>query len=264
MDSFLSYRIRAWAKRPRCGHERCSDPSATADTLAGAPDRRPLRCPLLRPSERRAAGVDAPADAEGRRVRLVHADAGGYKPLNWMTPPTVIEDHGDALVVRKRAGKTRGPPRDPPGRGAERREPRDGGGRGARERRRRGDLQELLAARPEVLAEALRLVSREWPTDIGPVDLMCRDADGGWVAVEIKRVGTIDAVEQLAAISSESASTRRSPSAARPRGATLQPQATVLAEARGLDCAGSTLPSAATSASPTSRFSRSALLLRSL
>ena len=59
------------------------------------------------------------------------------------------------------------------------------------------DLQEALAAQPETLEEGLRLERREWPTDVGPVDLMCRDADGGWVAVEIKRVGTIDAVEQL-------------------------------------------------------------------
>ena len=59
------------------------------------------------------------------------------------------------------------------------------------------DLQEALAAAPEWCGEGFRLVRREWPTDIGPVDLMCRDADDGWVAVEIKRVGTIDAVEQL-------------------------------------------------------------------
>src|SRR5213078_777609 len=58
------------------------------------------------------------------------------------------------------------------------------------------DLQEELAGRPEVLAEGLRLVRREWPTDIGPVDLMCTSAQGDWVAVEIKRIGTIDAVEQ--------------------------------------------------------------------
>ena len=59
------------------------------------------------------------------------------------------------------------------------------------------DLQELLADAPEHCGEGFRLVRREWPTDIGPVDLMCRDADDGWVAVEIKRVATIDAVEQL-------------------------------------------------------------------
>ena len=58
-------------------------------------------------------------------------------------------------------------------------------------------LQELLAEYPEWCGEGFRLVRREWPTDIGPVDLMCRDEEDGWVAVEIKRVGTIDAVEQL-------------------------------------------------------------------
>ena len=59
-------------------------------------------------------------------------------------------------------------------------------------------LQVALAEAPECCGEGFRLVRREWPTDIGPVDLMCRDADDGWIAVEIKRVGTIDAVEQLA------------------------------------------------------------------
>ena len=59
------------------------------------------------------------------------------------------------------------------------------------------DLQEALAAAPERLGEELRLVRREWPTDVGPVDLMCRDREDGWVAVEIKRIGTIEAVEQL-------------------------------------------------------------------
>ena len=58
-------------------------------------------------------------------------------------------------------------------------------------------LQELLAEQPQWCGEGFRLVRREWPTDIGPVDLMCRDEDDGWIAVEIKRVGTIDAVEQL-------------------------------------------------------------------
>ena len=59
------------------------------------------------------------------------------------------------------------------------------------------DLQVALAAAPEWCGEGFRLVRREWPTDIGPVDLMCRDGEDGWIAVEIKRIGTIDAVEQL-------------------------------------------------------------------
>src|SRR5207248_2726761 len=59
------------------------------------------------------------------------------------------------------------------------------------------DLQEELAAAPDALGEPLTLVRREWPTEVGPVDLMCRNETGEWVAVEIKRIGTIEAVEQL-------------------------------------------------------------------
>lgn len=128
---------------------------------------------------------------------LVHADAGGYKPLNWMTPPTVIEEQGDLIVVRKRAGKTE-----------DRLEIRlveilsdaehEMGEAAALEKDGvERHLQEELAAQPEAVEPGLRLVRREWQTDIGPVDLMCRDPDGGFVAVEIKRVGTNEAVEQL-------------------------------------------------------------------
>jgi RecB family endonuclease NucS len=169
---------------------------------------------------------------------LVHADAGGYKPLNWMTPPTVIEDGGDLLVVRKRAGKSE-----------DRLEIRlhevlsdvehemgeaavlekDGVER---------DLQEALAADPTALGEPLRLVRREWATEVGPVDLMCRDEEDGWVAVEIKRVGTIEAVEQL---SRYLESIRVDPAKAACRGIlaaqSLKPQAVALATARGIRCA---------------------------
>jgi len=128
---------------------------------------------------------------------LVHADAGGYKPLNWMTPPTAIEDDGETLVVRKRQGRSE-----------DRLEIRlheiladvahDMGEAAALEKDGvERDLQLELAAAPSALGEELRLVRREWPTDVGPVDLMCRDPGDGWVAVEIKRVGTIEAVEQL-------------------------------------------------------------------
>ena len=131
---------------------------------------------------------------------LVHSDAGGYKPENWMTPPTVIEVEGDppqTIVVRKRAGKTE-----------DRLEIRllevlsdveheMGEAPGLTKDGVERDLQEALAAAPAVLQADLRLVRREWPTDIGPVDIMCRDGADGWVAVEVKRIGTIDAVEQL-------------------------------------------------------------------
>jgi RecB family endonuclease NucS len=170
---------------------------------------------------------------------LVHADCGGFKPLNWMTPPTVIEDDGQMLVVRKRAGKTE-----------DRLEIRihevlsdiehDMGGEvpGLEKDGAERDLQELLAERPDVLGEPLRLVRREWPTDIGPVDLMCRDSSGGWVAVEIKRIATIEAVEQLSRYLER---IRIDPARAETRGVLaaqrLKPQAVVLAEARGIRCA---------------------------
>jgi RecB family endonuclease NucS len=175
---------------------------------------------------------------------LVHADCGGFKPLNWMTPPTVIEEDGQTLVVRKRAGKTE-----------DRLEIRihevlsdiehDMGGEvpggevlGLQKEGAERDLQELLAERPDVLGEALRLVRREWPTDIGPVDLMCRDSSGGWVAVEIKRIGTIEAVEQLSRYLER---IRIDPTLAETRGVLaaqrLKPQAVVLAESRGIRCA---------------------------
>jgi RecB family endonuclease NucS len=169
---------------------------------------------------------------------LVHADAGGYKPLNWMTPPTVIEDSGDVVVVRKRAGRSE-----------DRLEIRfvevlsdvthDMGEAAALEKDGvERDLQLLLADQPEQVEPGLRLVKREWPTDVGPVDLMCRDLDDGWVAVEIKRVGTIDAVEQL---SRYLECIRADPARAACRGIlaaqSIKPQAIALADSRGIACA---------------------------
>jgi RecB family endonuclease NucS len=96
-------------------------------------------------------------------------------------------------------------------------------------------LQELLAEQPHWCGEGFRLVRREWPTDIGPVDLMCRDDEDGWIAVEIKRIGTIDAVEQLTRYLER---IRLDPAMAECRGIlaaqTVKPQARVLAEARGI------------------------------
>ena len=171
---------------------------------------------------------------------LVHADAGGYKPLNWMTPPTAIEAEGDPLerlVVRKRAGKTE-----------DRLEIRVlevlsdvshemGEAAGLEKDGVERDLQEELAAQPEALGEELRLVRREWPTDIGPVDLMCRDRDAAWVAIEVKRVATIEAVEQLGRYLER---IRLDPAMVSCRGVLaaqrFRPQAVTLAEARGIRC----------------------------
>jgi RecB family endonuclease NucS len=168
---------------------------------------------------------------------MVHADTGGYKPQNWMTPPTVIEEDGDRIVVRKMAGKTEdrleirvaevlsdvthdmGEAADLEKDGVER------------------HLQEALADAPGFCGEGFRLVRREWPTDIGPVDLMCRDEDDDWIAVEIKRVATIDAVEQLTRYLDF---IRRDPAMGECRGVLaaqqIKPQARTLAESRGLDC----------------------------
>jgi hypothetical protein len=165
---------------------------------------------------------------------LVHADAGGYKPLNWMTPPTAIDEAGDTIVVRKLKGDDK----------IEitlhevvsdvshvmdfdaARLDKDGV---------EADLQVALAAAPQFCGEGFRLVRREWPTDIGPVDLMCRDEADGWIAVEIKRIGTIEAVEQLSRYLER---IRLDPATADCRGVLaaqlIKPQARVLAEARGI------------------------------
>jgi endonuclease len=171
---------------------------------------------------------------------LVHADAGGYKPLNWMTPPTVIEESPDQIVVRRRAksdgdrleidiaevlsdvSHDMGPP--------------DGDAALTKDGVE-AHLQELLAEQPAWCGEGLRLVRREWPTDIGPVDLMCRDAESAWVAVEVKRVAGIEAVEQLTRYLER---IRLDPAFACCRGVlvaqVIKPQARVLAGAREIEC----------------------------
>ena len=165
---------------------------------------------------------------------LVHDDAGGYKPLNWMTAPTFIADEDGRLVVTKPKsedaleirllevlsdvahdmGESAALQKD----GVER------------------DLQEALAATPEALGEPLTLVRREWQTEIGPVDLMCRD-EAEWVAVEVKRIGTIEAVEQLTRYLDF---IRRDPAKVGCRGILvaqrLKPQAVALAESRDIRC----------------------------
>ncbi len=171
---------------------------------------------------------------------MVHADSGGYKPSNWMTAPTVIEETGTPptrIVVRKRAGASE-----------DRLEieiaeilsdvTHDMGEAAALEKDGvERELQEALAAAPRFCGEGFRLVRREWPTDIGPVDLMCRDTEDAWIAVEIKRVGTIDAVEQLTRYLER---IRVDPAMASCRGIlaaqSIKPQARVLAQARGLAC----------------------------
>ena len=173
---------------------------------------------------------------------MVWADGGGsVKPLNWMSSPTVIDEEVDEqgalsrLVVRKRGQQDTleiaiaevlsdvehelddqiGLEKE----GIER------------------ELQELLADAPHWCGEGFRLVRREWPTDIGPVDLMCRDLEDEWVAVEIKRIATLDSVEQLTRYLER---IRVDPAMRECRGVLvakhIKPQARVLAESRGLAC----------------------------
>jgi endonuclease len=166
---------------------------------------------------------------------LVHDDAGGYKPLNWMVAPTLVEEEPGRIVVRKhrsedaleiRLVEVLSDVRHDMGESAALE--KDGVER---------HLQEELAAQPDVLGEGLRLVRREWPTDVGPVDLMCRDGDGEWIAVEVKRIGTIEAVEQLTRYLER---IRIDPAKACCHGVLaaqrFKPQAVTLAEARGIRC----------------------------
>jgi endonuclease len=180
---------------------------------------------------------------KGDGTFMVWADGGSpnVKPLNWMIPPTVLTEERDAcgaltrLVVRKQ-------------RDDERLEiavaevladvdheldvlvalEKEGLER---------ELQELLADAPHWCGEGFRLVRREWPTDIGPVDLMCRDTRDEWVAVEIKRIATMESVEQLTRYLER---IRLDPATEACRGVLvakwIKPQARVLAQARGIDC----------------------------
>jgi len=164
----------------------------------------------------------------------IHADDKAYKPLNWMSPPCRIEEAPGVWRVVNKSGE-------------ELRITLDevlhdsshelGVDPGLRKDGVEAHLQELLAATPGVLGEGYTLVRREFPTAIGPVDLMCRDGAGASVAVEVKRRGEIDGVEQL---------TRylellgRDPLLAPVTGVfaaqEIKPQARVLAEDRGIRC----------------------------
>lgn len=172
---------------------------------------------------------------------LIHSDGGSYKPLNWMSPPcqiqvgdpvtesgvqvwTVTNKAGEQLVITIHEvlhdhthdlGLDPGLVKD----GVE------------------AHLQKLLAEQVETLGAGWRLVRREYPTAIGPVDLMCRDEDGRAVAVEIKRRGEIDGVEQLTRYLEL---LNRDPLLSPVRGVfaaqEIKPQARVLAEDRGIEC----------------------------
>lgn len=164
----------------------------------------------------------------------IHADGGAYKPLNWMNSPNTITDNGDHWVVTNPKGETLT---------INLAEVLDevshefGEDPGLTKDGVEAHLQELLAASPEVMEDGLRLVRREYPTAIGPVDLVCRDADDGVVAIEVKRRGEIDGVEQLSRYIER---LHLDSSLGDVRGMfvaqAIKPQARVLAESRGYRC----------------------------
>jgi RecB family endonuclease NucS len=164
----------------------------------------------------------------------IHADDRAYKPLNWMNPPCQLQEAAGAWVITNPRGEILRITIDAihadwrydlgvdPGLS------KDGV---------EAHLQELLAAHPERLAPGFRLIRREYPTDIGPVDLLCRDADGRVVAVEIKRRGEIDGVEQLGRyLERLDLDGRLRPVRGLLAAQRIKPQARVLAAARGIAC----------------------------
>ena len=172
---------------------------------------------------------------------MVWADGGSpnVRPLNWMTPPTVLEEERarrregggglDRAPDRAQATLGRAPGDRRLGVIADIDHPVDDVAALEKEGLER-ELQELLADAPHWCGEGFRLVRREWPTDIGPVDLMCRDAADEWVAVEIKRIATMESVEQLTRYLER---IRQDPAMASCRGVLvakwIKPQARVLA-----------------------------------
>ncbi|MGA0324366.1 MAG: endonuclease NucS [Ilumatobacteraceae bacterium] len=164
----------------------------------------------------------------------IHADGGAYKPLNWMNSPNTLTDNGDHWVVTNPKGETLT---------ISLAEVLDevshefGEDPGLTKDGVEAHLQELLAASPEVMEDGLRLVRREYPTAIGPVDLVCRDAEDGVVAIEVKRRGEIDGVEQLSRYIER---LHLDSSLGDVRGMfvaqVIKPQARVLAESRGYRC----------------------------
>jgi RecB family endonuclease NucS len=162
----------------------------------------------------------------------IHADGGAYKPLNWMNAPNrLTEGDGEWTVTNPKGETLRITLHDVINDSAW----ELGVDPGLQKDGVEAHLQELLAANCTHLGDGWRLVRREFPTDIGPVDLLCRDEDGVAVAVEIKRRGDIDGVEQLARYLEF---LNRDPMLRPVRGVfvaqQVKPQARVLAKERGI------------------------------
>ena len=162
----------------------------------------------------------------------VHADGGAYKPLNWMNAPNTLTEDDDVWIVLNPKGEkliiefgeihfeTELAMGEDPGL------QKDGV---------ELELQRLLAERPETFEAGMALIRREYPTPIGPVDLLCRDASGETVAIEVKRRGEIDGVEQLTRyLDFLNRDTRLAPVRGIFAAQQIKPQAKLLAEDRGI------------------------------
>lgn len=164
----------------------------------------------------------------------IHSDSKAYKPLNWMSPPCTVTEREGALVATNPKGEvlrvelheilhdTTVDLGEEPGL------EKDGV---------EAELQELIAARVAALRDDLTLVRREYPTDIGPVDLLCRDGSGRAVAVEVKRVGEIAGVEQLIRYQDRlDLDPTLAPTAGLFVATRIKPQAKVFALSKGIEC----------------------------
>jgi RecB family endonuclease NucS len=173
---------------------------------------------------------------------LIHADGGSYKPLNWMSPPCTLREstedgpEGEAVIWTVSATKSDDTLRIRLDEVLHDTDHELGVDPGLQKDGVEKHLQELLAEHTEALGERLSLVRREYMTAVGPVDLLCRE-DGGSVAVEIKRRGDIDGVEQLTRYLELM---NRDPQLRPVRGIfaaqEIKPQARTLAEDRGIEC----------------------------
>jgi RecB family endonuclease NucS len=164
----------------------------------------------------------------------IHSDSRAYKPLNWMSPPCTVTERDGELVAENPKGETLR---------VELHEVMSdqqfdlGDDPGLEKDGVEAELQQLIAARVQALAEDFTLVRREYPTDIGPIDLLCRDGEGRAVAVEIKRVGEIAGVEQLIRYQERlDLDARRAPTRGMFVATRIKPQARVYAESRDIEC----------------------------